>query len=137
METALIAEFGDGEYRFYLPLPQVFELERSGGDTSILVMEDRLRAAIGQDADGNAHFLGGGSAMVKDVLETIRLGLIGGNSGMVDGQEVEVGPLRAKQLVNLYAYPARPFEESAVLAWRILSAAIFGIRLKKKEAAPA
>lgn len=136
METAVNAEFGDGEYRFWLPLPQLFELERSCGDVSILAMEERLRQGIGLSDDGDASFIGGGSAMGKEVLEVIRLGLIGGNSGMVDGAEVEVGPLRAKQLVNLYAYPARPFAESAVLAWRILSAAIFGVRLKKKEEAP-
>lgn len=133
METAVNIAFGDGEYGFWLPLPQVFELERSCGDVSILTMEERLRSGIGQDVDGNVSFIGGGGAMAKEVLETIRLGLVGGNSGMVDNQEVEVGPLRAKQLVNLYAYPARPFAESAVIAWQILSAAIFGAKLKKKE----
>ena len=67
-----------------------------------------------------------------DVRETIRLALIGGNSGMVEGEEVEVGPLLAKQLVDGYIYPARPFSEGVVLAWRILHAAIHGVQLKKK-----
>lgn len=132
METDLLAAFGDGEYRFWLPLPQVFELERVCGDTSIMTLEERLRGCIGQDEAGNVLFIGGGSAMVRDIRETIRLGLIGGNQSLVDGQEAEVGPLRAKQLVDLYSYPARPIAESAVLAWRILSAAIYGVRLKKK-----
>lgn len=132
MDTDLLAEFGDGEYRFWLPLPQVFELERVCGDTSIMTLEERLRGCIGQSEDGEIGFIGGGAPMVRDIRETIRLGLIGGNSGSVDGSEVEVGPLRAKQLVDLYCYPARPLAESAVLAFRILSAAIYGVRLKKK-----
>lgn len=133
MDTELLAAFGDGEYRFWLPLPQVFELERVCGDTSVMTLEERLRGSIGQDETGEVLFIGGGAAMVRDIRETIRLGLIGGNRGLLDGgQEIEVGPLRAKQLVDLYCYPARPLAESAVLAWRILSAAIYGVRLKKK-----
>lgn len=132
METDLLAAFGDGEYRFWLPLPQVFELERACGDVSIMTLEERLRGAIGQDGAGEVVFIGGGTAMVRDIRETIRLGLIGGNQGIIDSEEREVGPLRAKQLVDLYTYPARPLAESAVLAWRILSTAIFGVRLKKK-----
>lgn len=131
-ETAVSLLFGDGEYRFWLPLPQVFELERSCGDTSILAIEERLRAAIGQDEQGGFVFVGGGAAMVKDIRETIRLGLTGGNEGLIDGEKAEIGPLRAKQLVDQYCYPARPLSEGAVIAWRILNAAIFGVRLKKK-----
>lgn len=131
MDTACTSFFGDGEYRFWLPLPQVFELERAC-DCSVLEIEERLRGGIGQTADGIPHFLGGGTASVKEIRETIRLGLIGGNSGMVDGQEVEIDPLRAKQLLDLYCYPARPLAEGAALAWLILSSAIYGVRLKKK-----
>lgn len=131
METALTTDFADGQYRFWLPLPQVFELER-GCDASIITMEERLRGGIGQDEAGNAVFVGGTGETVQVIRETIRLGLIGGNSAMVDGQEREVGPLRAKELVDNYTYPARPLAESAALAWLILSTAVFGVRLKKK-----
>lgn len=131
-ETAVSLQFGDGEYRFWLPLPQVFELERSCGDVSLLTIEERLRAGMGQDEQGGFVFAGGGAAMVKEIVETIRLGLIGGNSAMVNEQQSDVGPQRARQLVDLYVYPARPLSEGAVLAWRILHAAIWGIRLKKK-----
>lgn len=140
MDTAVILPFGDGEYRFWLPLPQVFELERVCGDVSLLAIEERLRGGIGQDATGEFVYAGGGSAMVREIRETIRLGLIGGNSGMVDSAEVEVGPLRAKELLDLYIYPARPMVESALVAWRILHAAIFGVRLEegsKKKGEPA
>jgi hypothetical protein len=139
MDTAVTLQFADGEYRFWLPLPQVVELERKTGDTSILVIEERLRGAIGvEQGDGEPSFvfLGGGAAMVGDVRETLRLGLIGGNSGMVEGEEVEVGPGLAKQLVDNYVYPARPLAEGVVLAWRVLHAAIHGVQLKKKVSEP-
>lgn len=135
MDTAVDLAFADGEYRFWLPLPQIFELQRKTGETSPLVLEERLRAAIGQDGE-EFVFAGGGAAMVEDVRETLRLGLIGGNRGLVDGQEIEVGPMLAKQLVDQYAYPARPLAEGVVLSWRVLHAAVFGIRLTPKKAEP-
>ena len=135
METAVTAEFADGEYRFWLPLPQMTALERACGDVSILTLEERMRAAIGQDGE-TFVFVGGGSAMVADIRETIRLALIGGDHGMVDGESVEVGPIRAKQLVDEYVCPARPMGEGLVLAWRILHALVFGVRLKKKADEP-
>lgn len=131
METAITAKFADGEYRFWLPLPQVFELERSVG--SLLAVEERLRPGLVQTDDGDLAFLGGGSATVKEIRETIRLGLIGGNSAMIDGEEIGVGPIRAKELLDTYVYPERPLGESAALAFSILSAAIRGIEVKKKS----
>lgn len=135
METACEAAFGDGTYRFWLPLPQAFELERVCGDTSILTIEEKLRASLGQGESGATEFLGGGGASVAEIRETIRLGLIGGNHGMVSGEEVEVGPIRARQLVDLYCYPSRPMAEGVTLAWLILSSAVYGVRLKKKAEA--
>lgn len=132
MQTRVEMPFGDGEYVFWLPLPQVVELERVTG-RPMLAIEESLRQAIGGTGDGELSFLGGGSANAKDVLDVLRLGLIGGNSGMVHGEEVEVGPIRAKQLVEQYAYPARPLSEGVVQAWRVLSAAIFGVELQQKK----
>lgn len=140
MDTAVELKFADGRYRFWLPLPQVFELERKT-EASMLAIEERLRAAIGVDGkdesgDPKFVFLGGGSALMADVRETIRLGLIGGNSGFVDEVETEVGPGVAQQLVNNYVYPARPLSEGVVLAWRILHAAIHGVELHSKKKDP-
>ena len=139
METAVDIKFADGEYRCWLPLPQIFELERNCGDVSILILEERMRMAIGQEPEtGEFVFTGGGAAMTKDIRETIRLGLIGGNHAITDAGQIEVGPLKAKDLVDAYVYPARPLGEGLVIAWRILSAAVFGVQLKKKaSAAPA
>jgi hypothetical protein len=136
VQTEVTAEFADGTYRFWLPLPQMTALERVCGDTSILTLEERMRAAIGVAGD-DFEFIGGGAAMITDIRETIRLALIGGNHGMVGGEEVDVGPIRAKQLVDEYVCPARPMSEGIVLAWRILHALVFGARLKKKADDPA
>ena len=136
-DTAVEFDFADGRYRFWLPLPEVVELERKTG-VSILAIEERLRAAIGVDGDvsdpaSDFVFLGGGSATVTDVRETLRLALQGGGGGLVDGEEIEVGPIRARQLVETYVYPARPFAEGVVQAWRVLHAAIHGIQLSSKK----
>lgn len=138
MDTATTLDFADGKYRFWLPLPLVFELERKTGDTSILVLEERMRSAIGQDETGDFVFAGGGSAMVADVREVLRCGLIGGNSGLTDEGEKEVGPITAKQLVDDYVYPARPLSEGMVKAWQVLHAAIYGVKLDEgsKKKAP-
>lgn len=134
VETRVEADFADGRYVFWLPMPQVIELERIAG-ASILAIEERLRAGIGQEDGGGVVFLGGGGATVREIREVIRLGLIGGNEGCASGEVREVGPLVARDLVDAYVYPNRPLVEGAALAWRILNAAIFGVQLKKKATA--
>lgn len=131
MDTAVELDFGDGRYRFWLALPHVIELERKAGNKSVFAIYDQLGAGLGLDGD-QAVYLGGGAAMITDIRETIRLGLIGGNNGMVAGEDVEVGPIRARELVDLYTFPNRPIVESVHVAWSILHAAITGISLKKK-----
>jgi hypothetical protein len=85
---------------------------------------------------GELLFVGGGAAMLKDVRAVIRGGLIGGGEGIVDGETIEVGPMRAGELVEAYTFPARPMIEAVQLAWRILNAAIEGIDVKKNGEAP-
>lgn len=130
-DTAIDLSFADGKYRFWLPMPQALELERKCGGKSIFAMYDQIGAGLGLDGD-KAVYIGGGSAMITDIREIIRLALIGGNACIVDGEEKPVGPMTAKQLVDDYVYPARPLTESAHIAWSILHAAITGIQLKKK-----
>lgn len=141
MDTATEITFGDGVYRAWLPLPQAIELERKCGladregkthPKSLFTIYEQIGEGFGRDADGALVFMGGSTAPVRDINETIRLGLIGGNSG----PEGEVGPIRAGQLIELYGYPARPLQEVAATAWKILHAAIVGIELKKKAQPP-
>jgi len=129
--TSVDLDFADGNYTFALPIQQVLELERKCGGKSIFRMYDEIGAGLGINA-GDPVYMGGGDAMLTDVRETIRLGLIGGNSASVNGEEITVGPRAALQLVEGYTYPARPLVESQRIAWAILNAAIEGIELKKK-----
>lgn len=75
-------------------------------------------------------------SLATQINDTVRLGLIGGNSGPEEGGSTDVGPQRAKLLVDTYGFPARPLNEVAALAWKILHAAIVGIDVKKKASKP-
>jgi hypothetical protein len=145
-DTAIDTDFADGHYRFWLPIARVVEIERNCGaprfgespavPKSIFVMYDQLGGGLGL-ADDKPVYLGGGEAILTDVREIIRCALIGGNSGVVDKVEIEVGPHKAKELVDGYVYPERPLVEGVYLAWAILHRAITGIDLKKKPEASA
>jgi Phage tail tube protein, GTA-gp10 len=131
-DTAVELPFADGTYRFWLPWPQIIELERKTGK-SVFAMFAQMGAGLQYGAEQSIVFGGGGGdTNAIDVKETIRLGLIGGNNGMVDGVECKVGPLLAQKLCDDYVYPARPLAESLVTSWQILAAAVTGIDLKKK-----
>jgi len=130
-ETATELSFGDGEYTFWLGLPQIVELERKTGGKSVFTIYDQLGAGLALDGD-TPVYVGGGAAMVTDIRETIRLGLIGGNSGIVDGALVDVGAIRARELVDAYVFPAISLTSGIHVAWAILHAAITGVSLKKK-----
>lgn len=143
MDTAVDLKFADGEYHFALMLPQIFELERNCGglDTdgvrrgkSIFQIYDEISAGLGISVDERPVFMGGGRANAKDIRETIRLGLIGGGSGVVAGEPVKVSPIDAAQLVDDYCFPVRPIAEGLGVAWAILRASIEGVEIKKKAA---
>lgn len=146
MDTAVDLKFANGEYHFALLLPQIFELERNCGGMdsdgvkrgkSIFQIYDELSAGLGLSVEGDAVFMGGGRANAKDIRECIRLGLIGGGSGVVDGEPVKVSPIDAAQLVDDYCFPVRPIAECLGVAWAILRASIEGVELKKKPEAGA
>ena len=133
MDTGIDLKFADGEYHFALMLPQVFELERNCGGInadgvrigkSIFQIYDELSGGLGLGADEFIPvFMGGGKANAKDIIETVRLGLIGGG----------MSPIDAKQLVNDYCFPVRPMTECLGVAWVILRAAIEGVEVKKRQ----
>ena len=132
--TEITMPFADGEYRFFLPIAQVAELERSG--LSMCALEFRLRESIGLTMDGEAIYGGGNAVDADSIRQIIRLALIGGDSGKVDDEKVDVGPQRARELVETYVYPARPLAEGAALAWRILATAIYGNEPKPIDETP-
>lgn len=124
-QTELELEFGDGAYLFALRLPQILELQRLRGAGIFAIygrvlkgrylIEDGSVIAVPSDAEADA----------EDIFDTIRLGLIGGGKGMVNGAEVQVNPIRARQLVETYCHPAA-LKESWNVAAAVLHALIEG-----------
>lgn len=135
MQSSIELEFADGTYSFALKLPQLAELQEkcSAGIFKIYGRVLRGRYIIGDEIVGMAHE---GEAFDTDLYETIRLGLIGGGAGLVDGVEVKVDALKARQLVERYVHPA-PMREAWTLAAAVLSAKIEGFDPGPKKEEPA
>lgn len=130
--TFLEMEFADGRYTFALRLPQILELQRScdAGIFEVYARIMRGRIAMNGATMGIPHEA---MAHVKDVFDTIRLGLIGGAGGSVDGERVEVDAHRARQLVETYAHPPAPLKAAWDLAAAILYALIEGYAPAQKK----
>lgn len=124
LPTEIHLDFADGRYRFHLTLPVITEFERKHG--SILAAEFALQKSIGFTEELTPVFVADGAMDSAAIRDMIRLGLIGGNKCWIDGNEEEVGPRRALELVETYTFPHRPLGEAAVLAWQIVATAIYG-----------
>jgi hypothetical protein len=122
--TEIELKFADGDYLFALNIPQLAELQQKCGAGMFTIYGRVLRGRYIIDGEiiGLAHE---GEAYVSDIYETIRLGLIGGGKGLVDGQEIKVSALRASELVERYVHPA-PLREAWAIAAAILTAKIEG-----------
>jgi hypothetical protein len=143
-QTQIELEFGDGSYVFALKLPQILELQRSCGHTDArgVAHPSGIFAIYGRVLKGRYVVQGSDvafgvphecEALLNDILETIRLGLVGGGEGLVSGQEVKVNALRARQLIETYCFPAAPLTDAWDIAAAILSAAIEGYEPQKKS----
>lgn len=135
-DTAIVLDFGPGRYRFWLPMQRIVECERACGDKSIVLMFEEMSAGIGIEQESDAaRFFGAGPVRIKDVYEVIRCAAVGGGE-RYDGEESHrVTAIEAKQLVDEYV-DGRPLAETVPVAWAILNAAVMGVSLKKKAAAP-
>lgn len=128
MRTEIELEFGDGKYLFKLPLVQINELQSKTG-LGIGALYAKLlqgRYIYAPDNDATMGMPTQANYAAADVIEPIRLGLIGGGQGIVDGVPVKVTPLVANRLVENYVYPARPFMEAWTLATSVLSVVVEG-----------
>lgn len=134
-QVELELEFGDGDYLLALRLPQIIELQRLC-DAGIFVIHGRvLKGRYSLGADGVLAVPSEGESHVLDIYETIRLALIGGGQGSVNGAEVKVNALRARQLVETYCH-TQPLKDSWEIAASILHALIEGYEGQKKSPEP-
>jgi hypothetical protein len=89
----------------------------------------------GVQFDGQMAVLnpGGAAFYALDLVETIRQGLIGGNRGLVNGEEIKVTPTIANKLIDAYVL-GQPLRIAWDIAATVLATAIRGFDPPKKEA---
>lgn len=125
--TAVTLPFADGDYRFFLPMARIVAAEREA-NCSIFELFHNLGDHLAV-LDGAEVMAGPSPARLSQCRALIRNALIGG------GQSEE----RARELAEVYCYPARAAVLDAALAFKILRAAIYGVQVaegsKKKAAA--
>lgn len=119
----------DGWYRFHLDLPRTEELERLTGKGVFAIYGALIRGRY-EAAGETINFAAEATATLAECHETIRLALVGGGMGVVDGAVVKVDAPRAKQLVNAYVVPT-----PNVWAWNV-AAAILDTRIEGRPARP-
>jgi len=125
-ENYISLQWADGDYEFRLGIGQVGELQTKC-DAPIGEIYSRLMAGRYVDKATNEIILNPLEARFKyeDITETIRLSLVGGNKGVVNGQPIEVSPTLALKLVRDYVY-TRPLLENWKVAAAILNALMIG-----------
>jgi Phage tail tube protein, GTA-gp10 len=129
MSNAITLQFADGEYTFKLGMRQICELQ------------EKCKAGIGEIVgrclagfyDAGLYDINEAKFKVEDIVETIRLGLIGGNSGVVNEVDIKVPPHTAKALVDRYVLE-QPLQDGWNIAAAILLASIQGYEPPKKKA---
>lgn len=124
----IVLEFGDGSYLFRLGLAEIAELQTKCGGSGLGAIYARVlrgRYAVEGRDDLTFGVPQEGDWTLTDLLDTIRLSLIGGGTGTVNGAEVKVDPTRARQLMETYVH-TRPLGEAWTLATAILTALVIG-----------
>lgn len=141
-QTWLDLPFADGLYRFHLGRKQVEELERKcaypGKNGEAIPLG--IGAIFARIAKGRAFLPGGevdwqnvteaeilaSELTQNDCVETIRLALIGGNRGVVRGEESAVSAKRAGELIDAYVI-GQPVEDAWHYAFATLGALMYGV----------
>lgn len=119
MQTHLTLDWADGSYDFCLTWSGCAEIERKS-NAGIQAVYERVMLAGSYSAD---------------VTEIIRQALLGGKSGLVDGQPVEVKPATANALIARYVTgeDAPPFADSWNVAKAILHTFMVGHETAQKK----
>lgn len=119
-DNFIVLEWADGEYEFRLPVGQLAELQTkcAAGIGKVYArlmagryVDQRTQEIVLNPLQAELHY--------EDITEVIRLGLIGGKRGIVDGKQIEVTPTKAQQLIRDYVH-TRPLLEN----WKVASAVV-------------
>lgn len=135
MATSIDIECFDGEYTFRLTMDQITALEDA---CSAGIGEIYARTLAGRYTDGKTSFVNPleGRYRYDELIQIIRQGLIGGNSGLVDGRQIAVNSTKANTLIKTYVHADRdnPVERAWELAAAVLHACVHGYEPAIEEA---
>lgn len=121
-ETKAVEHFAGEDRIFWLPMSRVVAFEREA-DCSLFALFYAIGEHIGSVPGGDTVLIGASDARLKQCHSLIRNALIGAGT-----PEKE-----AAELVQVYCYPARPAMHDLALAYTILNAAIYGIKLPESS----
>lgn len=130
-------KFADGSYTFKLPIKQIHEVERkcreaSGIPSGIGDIFARVLKGCVQVGDEVMLVPSSAAFYVSDIVETLRHGLIGGGTGVVNGEEIKVTPIIANRLIDTYVLE-KPLADSWNMAASVLGACVVGYDPPKKD----
>ncbi|NML11304.1 gene transfer agent family protein [Sphingobium sp. AR-3-1] len=138
MQTHRDLEFGDGTYRFMLTMAGILAIEEKCKSRIGAIHRHLLAGRYTKDNVDFGYSLEGDYGAVE-LLEICRQGLIGGNSGFVDGRDITVSDHLATHLVRTYLHPenGRPIIKAWDIATAIVQACVIGYEpegdVKKKK----
>lgn len=130
MQNYVDLDFADGVYTFKLGMRQICELEEKC-KAGIGEIAARCRAGYYGDMGYEASEFKFSAA---DIAHTIRLGLVGGKRGVVNGGEFQVKPHDAQALIDRYVME-QPLVDGWKLACVILLSLVHGYEPPKKKEA--
>lgn len=126
-ETKANCHFAGEDRDFWLPMSRVVAFEREA-DLSIFELFYAIGEHLAEALDGKPFLAGGSGARLRQCHSLIRNGLIGAGEGEKE----------AAEMIKIYCYPSRAAVHDLALAYEILRAAIYGIKVDesaKKKAA--
>lgn len=104
MQTHRDIDAFDGTYRVQLGMGQIIALETKCNARIGSIYRHIMLGRYAKDDVEFGYALEGDFGLVE-VMEICRQGLIGGNSGFVDGQDIKVSDHLATHLVRTYLHP--------------------------------
>ena len=127
MQTHCSIAFGDGSYCFRLSMAGILAIEEKCNAGIGVVYSRVLAGRYEREGVNFGYGLQAGFGL-NDVMEVCRQGLIGGNSGFVDGREIKVSDHLATHLVRTYLHPesGNPIIKAWDLAAAILHTCLVG-----------
>lgn len=117
-ETKANVHFAGEDRDFWLPMSRVVAFEREA-ECSIFELFYAIGENLSEALDGKPFLAGGSGARLRQCHSLIRNALIGAGE---DERE-------AAELLKTYSYPARAAVHDLALAYEILRAAIYGIKV--------